>query len=277
MKKFVSLLISFLLISFLPISATAADTQQEIKVDTTPLFISTETNAILIDIPSNWSLPNASVKLPPHVLLLTVGQGQHPFPPSLNVAAQPYKGTIKQYLKNVKAINEARGDEWKDLGNIRTESGSASLSQVNSKSEWGETRSMHVILLKNEQIYILTASALKDEFPKFYKEFFASMRSIRIGKDASDLLESAPRKTQLIAAIQNVQQQWQTEITQQQKTNPETSLDAIKEQVFNNEEFKTKTWLPFKEVITQKFADMGAGWQNFIFEKTENDLFDAPS
>jgi hypothetical protein len=37
---------------------------------------------------------------------------------------------------------------------------------------------MHVMLKKNGVMHILTAAALKSEFPKFYKEIFASMRSL---------------------------------------------------------------------------------------------------
>lgn len=272
MRTFVSLFLCMLM-TF----SAIAEQSQETQTATTPLFLKSENSAILIDIPTSWSLPNDSVKLPPHVLLLAVGRGEHPFPPSLNVATQPFKGTLKQYLKNVKSINEARGDEWKDLGHIRTESGTASLSQANSKSEWGETRTMHVILLRDDQIYILTASALKEEFPKFYKEFFAAMRSVRIEKNAAELVDSATRKTQLLNSIQNIQREWQSAITQQQTANPEATLADINQQVFNSQEFESKTWTPFKELLSQKFNDMGTGWQHFILEKTENDLFQAPT
>lgn len=83
----------------------------------------------------------------------------------------------------MKDINTNRGDDWKDLGTIRTEAGDASLSQVDTKSKWGIERLMHVILEKNGTIYILTAAALKNDFPKFYKEFFNSMRSLRFNAE----------------------------------------------------------------------------------------------
>ncbi len=79
----------------------------------------------------------------------------------MNLSTQLFPGTLKDYLKNVKNINEAQGYFWKDLGSITTEAGPASLSQVDTKTEYGDVRQMHVILLKNGRIYILTASALK--------------------------------------------------------------------------------------------------------------------
>jgi hypothetical protein len=129
--------------------------------------------------PKGWRQANFE-ELPPSVHLMVVGDKQHEFPPSINVAVEPYSGTLKQYLKIVKSINDAKGTEWKDLGTIRTDAGNASLSQVDSQTKWGPVRLMHVILLKNQKIYILTAASLKDEFPSYYKDFFNSMRTLRI-------------------------------------------------------------------------------------------------
>jgi len=117
--------------------------------------------------------------LPEHVKVMVVGKGSNEFPPSISLGTETYSGTLKQYLKRIKEINSSKGNEWKDLGTIRTEAGTASLSQVDKKSEWGDVRMMHVILNKNGTIYILTAASLKEEFPKFYKEIFNSLRSLR--------------------------------------------------------------------------------------------------
>jgi hypothetical protein len=223
--------------------------------------------------PTGWYLADSSA-LPPTVKLMVIGKGKHPFPPSINLATQPYKSTLKQYLKTVKAINESQGTEWKDLGTIRTEAGNASLSQVDRKTEWGEERLMHVILLKNDYIYILTASALKDEFPQFYKDFFAAMRSLRVNKDVFEMVSSPQRRSQLKSAYANLQDQWKTMLAQQSKEHSETSQNALKDAVFDGQQFQTTAWLPFKEMISQKFADMGPEWQSFILKKMENDLFD---
>lgn len=129
--------------------------------------------------PEGWKMAETKT-LPKNILLMVVGQGGREFPPSINLGVDQYKGTLKEYLKVVKSINDAHGDEWKDLGTIRTEAGEASLSQLDTKMNWGNVRMMQVILIKNETVYILTAAALKEEFPKFYKDFFKSMRSLTI-------------------------------------------------------------------------------------------------
>lgn len=138
--------------------------------------------------PADWQLVDKkSVPLPPRVQMLTVGKGPSAFPPSMNLSSEPYQGTLKQYLQIVKRMNEEKGDTWKDLGVINTKAGQASLSQVDNKSQWGDVRLMHLILLKNGTIYILTASALKSDFSLFYQDFFKAMRSFRMATDLSDL------------------------------------------------------------------------------------------
>lgn len=101
-------------------------------------------------------------------------------PPAITLLVKPFSGTLKDYLKKVKAINDSHGDEWKDLGLIKTEAGKGSLSQVDMKTQWGYIRIMHVILIRDGNVYILTASAPKEDFGKYYALFFAALRSLKI-------------------------------------------------------------------------------------------------
>lgn len=134
--------------------------------------------------PTGWQTPDSqSVKLPPRVLAMVIGKAPTTFPPSINLSSESYQGTLKQYLAIVKRMNEEKGYKWKEMGSIKTQSGTASLSQVDTRSQWGDVRLMHTILLKNGTIYIMTASALKSEFSQFYQDFFNSMRSLTIKKE----------------------------------------------------------------------------------------------
>lgn len=128
--------------------------------------------------PQGWRLADTKA-LPPSVKIMVVGKGERDFPPSMNLGTEPFDGTLKDYLKVVKSINDAQGATWKDLGMIRTEAGEASLSQLDTKTEWGNVKMMHVMMVKNGTVYILTAAALQEEFPKFYKDFFDAMKSFR--------------------------------------------------------------------------------------------------
>ena len=154
------------------------------KTITTILFILTLTASIhgyeaSFDPPTGWRNADSD-KLPPHVKLIVVGSGGHDLPPSISLGTEKFDGTLKDYLAIVKKINESKGDQWKDLGNVETKSGPASLSQVDIKTEWGVVREMHLISLSNGMIYIMTAAALKKEFATFYPVFFKAMRSFKV-------------------------------------------------------------------------------------------------
>lgn len=178
-------MIFFLRLPALLFFAAAAPLLADIKSEPiSPVGIaenqSAQSNARFIP-PDGWRFADAK-SLPPHVHVMVVGKGKGSFPPSINLGTEAFSGTLKEYLKVVKAINDNHGAEWRDLGSIPTESGEASLSQVDSKTEWGDIRMMHVILLKSGIVYILTVAALKDEFSSYYSDFFKSMKSLEVGK-----------------------------------------------------------------------------------------------
>lgn len=129
--------------------------------------------------PKNWKQTGAD-KLPPHVKALVVGSGPGLFPPSMNLSIEKFNGSLFDYLRIVKEINRSHGSDWKDLGKIRTLAGEASLSQADADTHWGAVRMLHVILLKDGMIYILTASALKDEFSMYQKTFYESLKSLNV-------------------------------------------------------------------------------------------------
>lgn len=139
---------------------------------------------VLFTPPSGWRIADKST-LPPAVRIMVVGKGAHDFPPSIHLGTDQYDGSLKEYLKLVKSINDAHGSQWTDLGMIKTEAGEASLSQLDTKTKWGEVRYLQEILIKDGTVFILTAAASKDEFPNFYNDFFKSLQSLRFGKEQS--------------------------------------------------------------------------------------------
>lgn len=227
---------------------------------------------VLFTPPPGWRLAEAS-SLPAHVRAMVVGSGPSSFPPSMNLSWEPFKGSLKQYLKTVKNLNSAQGYEWKDLGSIKTEAGNASLSQVDTKSQWGNVRLMHVILINNGHVYILTASALKDEFSIFYKDFFASMRSLRVANDLYDMVVEPLQRSQLKTAADNLQSQWKTLLNQQEKANPGKDLEELEGNTFESPAFQSEYWKPFQDMLQQKYGDLGAEWQSLYLKKMENQLF----
>jgi hypothetical protein len=148
--------------------------------------IAKEPGAVVFNPPEGWFLADPD-GLPSHVQAMVVGKGKYEFPPSINLSTEEFAGSLRDYLKVVREINHSHGSEWKDLGTIRTQAGEASLSQADTQTEWGSVRMLHVILSREGVIYILTAAARKEEFPKFYKTFFDSLRSLHVNKDPKNI------------------------------------------------------------------------------------------
>ena len=146
----------------------------------------TQSELLTFTTPAGWVMA-APEALPPTVKVMVVGKAHSVIPPSINLATEPYDGTLKQFLRKIKKMNEENGCPWKDLGTIRTQAGPASLSQADFPSKWGDMRMMHVILLRHGHVFILSASSLKEEFPLFYQDFFTSLRSLRIVKGAEEV------------------------------------------------------------------------------------------
>lgn len=137
---------------------------------------------ITFDPPKEWRFADQK-DLPKSVRVMVVGKSSSDFPPSINLGTEEFAGTMKEYLKKVKEINSAQGYSWKNLGKIKTKAGEASLSQAERKTPYGDVKLMHVMLMHEGTVYMLTGAALKSEFSKYYKDFYDSFRSLEIQKD----------------------------------------------------------------------------------------------
>lgn len=140
--------------------------------------------------PKEWK-PLNSVEIQKkyhHVKLGYTGKSKKGLPPSLNLAIEKI-GTLSlvEYLNAVKQIHEsdAHNLEWKNLGSFSTQAGKATLTQVERRTEWGKVLLLQLIFIANQNAYVLTASALKEEFVLFYKEFETAFRSFKLGEPTS--------------------------------------------------------------------------------------------
>lgn len=223
-----------------------------------------ETNSVTFVPPSGWRVADLEA-LPKNVKIMVVGKGKYEYPPSLNLTTEEFKGSIKDYLKIVKNINEAQKSDWKDLGFLKTEAGEASLSQVDSKTEWGHVRLMHVITVKNGIAYILTAAALKEEFPQFYKDFFNSMKSLKINKNIFDIVKDPKRRENLRQMTTEMQKAFE------QAQNPQSAY-GTRSQFFHSESFQQNYWIPYQAKIDHSFPELSEELKHFFYEQVQNNL-----
>lgn len=245
---------------------TSLSSDEAAKVQQGYAQMAQEPGQVMFTPPEGWQMADPKA-LPRSVKIMVVGKGEREFPPSINLGSEKFNGTLKQYLKTVKAINESQGTEWRDLGSITTEAGDANFSQVDAKTQWGEVRSMHVILINNGTVYIMTAAALKEEFPRYYKDFFSAMRSLRINKDLYEMVGDTSRRTNLTKAIDSLKQDFQAQYKKQA-----SSSNSSKQIVFQDASFQRLQWEPFKTMLAKDFSDMSPDWQKRVLERIQSDL-----
>jgi len=216
-------LLFFFLLFSLPIEASSSQDPKELP------------EACLFVPPKGWGAADLS-EFPEGLKAMVVGKGKGPYPPSINLWIEPYLGTQKNYMKSIKEICHADKEEFRDLGEIKTEAGTALLCQVDRRTKWGNERQLHALIVRYDKAYLLTAAALKDEFADHYAEFFKAIRSMNINKGVYEQITSLDRRCKLQAEVLKVKQN-------------EESLDA------------------FVAYIDDHFSDMGSAWKTHLLEK----------
>lgn len=211
-----------------------------------------EPGAVMFTPPQGWRYANPD-QLGKSVKLMVVGEGSSHFPPSINLATETFQGSLRDYLRIMKKINDVDGSVWKDLGTIKTNAGNASLSQVDLKNQWGEIREMHVVLKKKNTIYIITSAALREDFSKYYKDFFEAMRSIKINKEFDELVTSPSLREELLKKIAALK-------------------IAAQRDSFDSEDFQKNEWEPFKKFLNTKFSSLGTKWINYVEERIKYEI-----
>lgn len=210
--------------------------------------------------PQKWELADPK-QLSPRVKMGFIGSTNRELKPSLNLAIEPVNVTIAEYVAAVKKIHESDpNNRWRDLGKFSTAAGEGQLTEIESKSEWGNVRLLQLIVIKNNFAYIITASALKEEFSKFYRDFQSAFRTFTITSD-------------LIGAVQNTDQRQKLEklsdnLTTKFRATKGTSL----EEKFADPEFQKASWISFQNAIIHDFSEMGAYWQVLMLQSTHEKL-----
>lgn len=220
--------------------------------------------------PKGWRAAQKK-DLSPHVKIFVIGPKlQNEMPPTMNLMIEPYNGTLKSYLKDVKKINDAHGDAWKDLGALKTKAGEANLSQVEMRSKWGGEKLMHAIIVKNGYAYVLTATAAKNEFGRFYQQFYSALRSLQIYDHVHDLVTTAEKRESLENAYATIRNAFEQAL---QKQAPVPSLEnSSKEQLFQSTDFQNNYWKPFEGMLQRDYGDLGEDWQNAVLIDLQESL-----
>jgi hypothetical protein len=177
-----------------------------------------------------------------------LGKGSSSFRPSINLAIEEVDVDLKQYLKAVKEIHLTEPKTtWRDLGKFKTLSGEGRLTEISNFSPLGEVKILQMILIKDQNAYILTGAASKVDFLRFQDVFVKSFQSLQLTKDLFAPLPIGEKEN------------FETFFTSLQKSN----LDPI---------LQAKQWDALQTMVAGKM-EMGNYWQFLILKMGREKIY----
>lgn len=201
-----------------------------------PFFVEAETFSYFIP-PKGWEIASPENKQS-HVRIGFLGKSKKDFRPTLNLAMEKIgELPLASYLKAVKEIH-ARNPQnrWRQLGKIRTYAGEATLTEIDTKTEYGDLRMMQMIFLHEKNAYIMTAAALKEEFANYYREFQAAFESFTLTEDLFAMIPGEERQNLL-----------KKEFSELKKSKEKLAI--------------------FEKHVLKDYSDMGTHWQLLLFQE----------
>lgn len=201
--------------------------------------------------PKKWEIVDPKA-LSPRVKMGFVGSTRKELRPSLNLAVEEVALDTNEYVAAVRKVHESNpNNRWRDLGKFSTPAGDARLTEIESKKEGANVRLLQLILVKKGTAYIITASALKEEFSLFYEDFKSAFRSFEV---TSDLIGAVPDPSQ-----REMLKKLCTGLKETSRTK-------------TPEAFQKEDWISFQNVILQNFSNMGAFWQVLMLQSQQQNL-----
>jgi hypothetical protein len=148
------------------------------------LLASTLFASMQIQTPEGWERIDDPDQLPKTVKCVMVGPSEGKFIPSINVATQETHLSTDQYFKEAMRHHERLPmTRCQKLGTVDTADGKALLMQVDQITNLGEITSWQLIEVIDGEAYVITATALQEEFKNLSVSFSSTLKSLRIKND----------------------------------------------------------------------------------------------
>lgn len=209
--------------------------------------------------PKDWSVADPKL-FAQSVQACFIGKNKKGFTPSVNLAVEKSDLSCAEYLKIVKQLHESdKGNRWRDLGHMNTRAGKARITEIDSKTEWGQIRMLQSILAKDGCVYILTAAALKEEFMDYYEDFEKVIRSFTITADLSSEIPQSKKREKLEQQFSLLKKAW-------------NSSSVTSDARFSDKNFQKNHWIPFQKCILNDFKEMGPYWQALVLQTAQEYL-----
>ncbi len=196
--------------------------------------------------PSDWMVTDPQF-LTGTVKIGFLSKGKKGFCPSLNLAVEKGCTSQKEYLQTLKAIYESNPlNRYRELGTLSTLAGEAALIEIDVDNTLGKVRLLQMLFVKEKVAYILTASALKEEFGQYYKTFKKAFSSFTIRDDLLDSIADHNQRALLKTRLSEVKSALSTNISQKEK--------------------ESKYLLPFQTHLAKNHEDLGLYWQLLVLQ-----------
>ncbi len=186
------------------------------------------------------------------------------FRPSINLAIEPVRVTLSEYIKVLKNLYEVdRENRWRALGSVKTRSGKGRLTEIDTKTELGPVRILQMIFIKDSHAYILTAAAHKESFATLYKEFLASFRSLTVTENLEVAISELEKKNLLQKRKEELLHTCEEVIL---------SKNMSPTEAFNDPSFQEMQWKPFEQLIVNEYGDLGPYWQILVLRDMQKEI-----
>jgi hypothetical protein len=258
----------------LPVHAISAPPQE--NVSSAELVkqqaLAQEPGACIFTPPAGWSYVDPKA-LPPLVKLMVIGKGSKELPPSINLAVEETSLTQDEYLNSIKEMHQFdRRTNWSVIGTVTNQGRPVTITQLDTKTKWGDTRMLQAILLHDGVAYVLTATSTKTEFPKFGPEFTKAIRSFTINKTVFEMVPDQERRARLISSYNQIKSSWNTYHNAVTKSLKKASEPEICYTTFEDSDFKALEWRPFQVMVEKDYADLGEQWKDQLYTKINKEL-----
>ena len=196
-------------------------------------------------------------------------------PPSINLVVEDVEVSLSEYLQIVKDLHKyINNAELHDLGKINTKAGSAQLITIEMNSTWGDTKILQALFIKDNVAYVITATALKEDFPNYYKDFFNAIKSFDIHENIFYMVSEDHKRLDVMEKYCNVKEKWVESYHKIKKQNQLLSAKDIANKAFHDEGFQKQYWQPLTETIQISFTEMQKVWQDKVIDQLRQECLE---
>lgn len=205
--------------------------------------------------PAGWAAAQPK-NLSPHVKIGFVSPKISVFRPSINLALEKVDLSLKDYLQAVKKIHLSQPHtQWRDLGAFKLAAGEGRLTEISSRSAYGDIKMLQAIYLSEQTAYILTAATLKKDYAAEQKDLLRSLQSMRLAPDLYAALSQENQKAQFQEFFHSL------------------SGCPLEER---SDAWKNQKWISLQTLVQQHGSELGSYWQFLALQEGHEQIYNAP-